>query len=212
LAPRGRWFHGAARFEDHDMRMFKRVKGLILSPDAEWAAIEAAPASVAALYRDYILILAALPPFASFLGAYFFGVSHGTAGLVHPTFVGGLLRAIVQYGLSLPMIFVVAFITSSIAPYFEGKANDARALELIAYSCTPAWLATLFGLIPGLRFLDILGFYGLYLFYLGLPRMTKCPRDHADVFALAVIVVMIATGALHGWIVHLIAPWGEIAR
>jgi hypothetical protein len=101
----------------------------------------------------------------------------------------------------------VAFVISSVAPHFDGKADDKRALTLAAYSYTPAWLAAGFGLVPGLRWLDILGLYGLYVFYHGLPRMMKCPKDHNDVLTLVVLVLTIATGALHAWIVHFIAPW-----
>jgi hypothetical protein len=37
--------------------------------------------------------------------------------------------------------------------------------------------------------------------------MMKCPKDHADVFTLAVLALTISTGALHAWVVHMVAPW-----
>ena len=118
------------------------------------------------------------------------------------------MRAFVQYSLSLPLLYLVAFVISSIAPHFDGKADDKRALTLAAYSYTPAWLAAVAGLVPALRWLDILGFYGIYVFYHGLTRMMKCPRDHADVFTLTALVLTVATGVLHAWMVHMvIAPW-----
>lgn len=188
------------------MDLVKRVKGLILSPQAEWAVIEEENSSVPVLYRSYIAILAVIPPFATFLGGWLFGYSRGHMGVVHPTFLGGLSRAATQYLLSLPAIYLVAFVISSIAPQFDGKSDDRRALALIAYSYTPAWLAALFGLVPGLRFLDILGVYGVWIFHLGLTRMMRCPKDNADVFTLIALFLAVATGALHAWIVHFIAP------
>jgi hypothetical protein len=188
------------------MNLIRRVKGLIFSPDAEWAVIENEKATIGELYRRYIIFLAAIPPFASFFGVWLFGYSRGALGEAHVTFSGGMVRAIAQYCVSLPMIFVVAFVLSSAAPTFDGRTNDARALALAAYSYTPAWLAEIFGLAPGLRWLDILGFYGIYLFYLGAPRMLKCPKDNADVLTLVALVVSIAAGALHAFIVRLIAP------
>jgi hypothetical protein len=188
------------------MNIPKRIKGLILSPDEEWALIDAEKKSVFELYRDYIVYLALIPPFAGFLGGYFFGFGHapGLAGLSLP---GGLLRAALQYALSLPLLYIVAFVLSSLAPHFDGKSDDTRALTLAAYSYTPAWLAALFGLAPSLRWLDVLGFYGVYVFYHGLPRMLKCPKDHADVFTLLALILSIATGVLHAWIVSMAAPW-----
>jgi tetrahydromethanopterin S-methyltransferase subunit C len=189
------------------MNIVKRIKGLIIAPEAEWAIIEAEDKGVVELYRSYIVYLALIPPFASFLGGYFFGFGRGPADVGHLSLGGGLLRAFVQYALSLPLLYLVAFVISTIAPHFDGKADDKRALTLAAYSYTPAWVAAVFGLIPGLRWLDILGFYGIYLLYHGLPRMMKCPKDHADVFTLVILALTIATGALHAWIVHSVAPW-----
>jgi hypothetical protein len=181
--------------------LVSRVKGLILSPQKEWEAIDSENASIVDLYRHYILILAAIPPFASFLGAWLFG-SRG----LHPTFAGGLFRALVQYALSLPALFAIAFVISMAAPHFDGKSDDRRALALAAYSYTPAWLAAIFGLVPGLRFLDVLGFYGIYVFSHGLTRMMRVPKDNLDVFTLVTLFLTVAMGALHAWIVSAIAP------
>jgi hypothetical protein len=188
------------------MRLLSRIKGLILNPQTEWAQISQEDTSVFNLYRDYVAILALLPPFASFFGSWLFGFSYGSQGIMHPTFAGGLYRAFVQYLLSLPAFFLVAFVISSIAPHFEGKTDDRRALMLTAYSFTPVWLASLFGLIPGLRWLDVLGFYGIYVYSVGLPAMMRVPKENLDVFTLATLFLAVATVALHGWLVHFIAP------
>jgi Yip1 domain len=188
------------------MRLLSRIKGLILNPQTEWAQISQEDTSVFNLYRDYVAILALLPPFASFFGSWLFGFSYGSQGIMHPTFAGGLYRAFVQYLLSLPAFFLVAFVISAIAPHFEGKTDDRRALMLTAYSFTPVWLASLFGLIPGLRWLDVLGFYGIYVYSVGLPAMMRVPKENLDVFTLATLFLAVATVALHGWLVHFIAP------
>ena len=181
--------------------LISRAKGVILTPQKEWEEIETEETSIAELYREYIAILAAIPPFASFLGSWLFGLR----GL-HPTFGQGLFRAVVQYALSLPALFMIAFVISMMAPHFDGKSDDRRALMLAAYSYTPAWLAALFGLAPGLRFLDVLGFYGIYVFSLGLTRLLRVPKDNLDVFTLVALFLTVATGALHAWVVSLIAP------
>ncbi|PPD42496.1 MAG: YIP1 family protein [Methylocystis sp.] len=181
--------------------LVSRVKGVILSPQKEWDEIEAEDSTIVDLYRNYIVILAAIPPFASFLGAWLLG-SRG----LHPTFAQGVFRALVQYSLSLPALFIVAFVISMAAPHFDGKTDDRRALMLAAYSYTPTWLAAFFGLVPGLRFLDVLGFYGVYVFSLGVTRMMRIPKDNLDVFTLVALFVTVATAALHAWVVSLIAP------
>jgi len=188
------------------MKLVQRVKGILFDTDAEWARIEQEGVSVPALYREHILYLAAIPPFATFLGAWLFGYSGGVFAGAHPAFAPGLARAALQYGLSLPLLYLVGFVISSLAPHFDGESDDARALALAVYSYTPAWLAEASGLIPGMRWLDIFGFYGVYVFYLGLPRMLKCPKDHADIFTLVVLTLTVAAAAGHAFVVHWLAP------
>ncbi|ARN81390.1 Yip1 family protein [Methylocystis bryophila] len=193
------------------MGMLERIKGLLIDPEGEWALIEAQRPSVLDIYRSYVLPLALIPPFASFLGGYFFGFGRPTLEVAHLTFWGGLLRAGLQYALSLPLLFLIAFLLSSLAPHFDGKSDDRRAMALTAFSYTPVWLASLFGLVPGLRWLDILGLYGIYVFYHGVTRMLRCPKDNVDVLTLVALAAAIAAATLHGWLVHLLAPWRAVA-
>lgn len=188
------------------MQLFERVKNLIVSPQIEWEVIETEDLSTRELYLRYILILAAIPPFANFLGVWLFGYAHGADGWVHTGFFAGFLRAAIQYALSLPALYMIAFIASYLAPHFDGVSDDRRALTLIAYSATPACVVAAFSLVPFLRWLDVLGLYGLYLFSLGLPRMLRVPKENADIFTVAIVAMAIATGVLHAWIVHLVAP------
>ena len=193
------------------MSILARIKGLLFTPESEWALIEAQGPTIFEIYRDYVLPLALIPPLAGFLGGYFFGFGGSPHEVSHLTFAGGLIRAGLQYVLSLPLLFLVAFVLSSLAPHFEGESDDGRALALTAYSYTPAWLASLFGLLPHLRWLDILGLYGLYIFYHGLPRMLRCPKGNADILTFVALLVSIAAGVLHAWLVHTLAPWRSVA-
>lgn len=188
------------------MSVMSRIKAIILTPRTEWEQIEKEETSIRDLYVRYIALLALIPPFANFISVWLFGYSRGHLGYVHATFGSGLFRAIVQYALSLPLLFMVAFVMSMAAPFFEGKSDDRRALALAAYSYTPAWLASAFGLVPGLRWLDVLGIYGVYVFAQGASRMMRLPEENLDVFTLVALLLSIAAGALHAWIVHAIAP------
>ncbi|MGA7430469.1 MAG: hypothetical protein WBW35_08580, partial [Xanthobacteraceae bacterium] len=46
----------------------------------------------------------------------------------------------------------------------------------------------IFLLLPGLHFLVLLGFYGLYILWLGLPRLAKVPDQMSLTFAIAITV------------------------
>jgi hypothetical protein len=95
-------------------------------------------------------------------------------------------------------VFVVALIVDGLAPTFGGQKNFQNALKLTAYSYTPAWLAGIFLLIPGLSFLAILGLYGLYLLFLGLPPLMQAPRDKALPYAIAIVLGAIVLAIVIG--------------
>ena len=69
---------------------------------------------------------------------------------------------------------------------------------MTVYSYTPSWLAGVFLLIPGLRLLTILGLYGLYLLWLGLPSLMKSPEDKAIGYTAAVVICAIILALVIG--------------
>jgi Yip1-like protein len=76
-------------------------------------------------------------------------------------------------------------------------------LKVAVYSYTPAWIAGVFRLFPLMGILALFGaLYGLYLLYLGLPRLMKCPQEKAvgytAVVVIAAIVVSVVTAAIGG--------------
>jgi hypothetical protein len=62
------------------------------------------------------------------------------------------------------------------------------AFKVSAYSLTPTWLAGVFALIPALSFLTLLGLYGVYLLYLGLPRLMQAPEEKAVGYTAVVVL------------------------
>jgi hypothetical protein len=196
--------------KERAMDITARAKRIIVAPKTEWAAIEAEPMTVRDIYVNYIVPLAAVPTLANFLSGWLFGYARPSEGVVHLTFLGGLGRALLQYGLSLPLIYLVAVAVSRLAPSFEGKSDDLRAFKLVAFSYTPVWIASIFGLIPGLRWLDVLGLYGIYIFYLGVARMTRSKDEYADVFTAAGLALGVAASVLHAAILHFVVPIASV--
>ena len=162
-------------------QLFQRVKAIILTPQTEWPVIAREPAEPASLFTGYVAILALIPAVAGFIGMALIG------GYV--SIMTGLISAIVGYLMTFVGVFVVALIADALAPTFNAQKNFTNALKLTVYSYTPVWLAGIFALIPGLSFLQILGLYGLYLLYVGLPPMMQAPRDKALLYAGAIVVI-----------------------
>ncbi len=67
-----------------------------------------------------------------------------------------------------------------------------KAFKVAAYASTPGWLAGIFAIIPMLAWLALIGaLYGLYLLYLGLPRLMRVSEDKAIGYTVLVVVVQI---------------------
>ena len=182
------------------MTLIDRVKNIILAPKAEWPVIDREPGDVAYLFTSYVAILAAIPAICGFIGTSIIGFSLPGMGTVHMPVASGLMSAIVTYLLTFLIVYVVALIVDALSPTFGGRKDFANALKVTVYSYTPAWLCGIFLLIPGLRFLTILGLYGLYLLWLGLPPLMKSPQDKALGYAAAVVVCAIIIGIILGMI------------
>ncbi len=179
------------------MDIVQRAKAIILTPAAEWRAIEPEFGDAGYLFANYVGILAAIPPACAFLRRTIFGWRGRRPGLhhVHHGFFADLFGAFVHYLVAFVIVYAMAVIIDGLAPTFSALKNQQNAMKLSAYSMTPAWIAGVFGLIPGLGFLRLLGLlYGVYVFWLGLPILMKPPSDKTGPYAVATVVCGIVLG------------------
>ena len=159
------------------MQLFERVQAILLTPRTEWPVIERERATMSDLFIKYVAILAAIPEIAHFIGQSLIGADRAPI-------VSGLMRAVIAYLTTWVMVYLIAAVINFLAPRFGGTRNFASALKLSVYSHTPLWLAGVFLLIPGLNFLLILGVYGLYLLWVGLPVLMQVPDERAFPYAI----------------------------
>ncbi len=183
-------------------KLFARVKGILLTPKTEWPVIAGEPTTVADLYKGYIVWLAAIPPLFAFLLMARFA----------PGFA--LTQLIVQYALTLAMIYVVALITDALAPNFGGSKDKVQALKTIAYSITASCVAGVAAILPLIGLLIGLAalVYTIYLLYLGLPHTMKCPPDRAGGYTAVIVVVTLIAGLLIGAVVGAVTGGGMFMR
>src|ERR1700704_2294153 len=163
------------------MKLVDRVKAILLTPRTEWPVIEQERTTMTDLFIGYVAILAAIPEVAHLIGQSFIGETRAPI-------VSGLLRAVIAYVASIAMVYVIAGVINLLVPRFGGEKSFSNALKLSVYSHTPLWLAGVFLLIPGLNFLLILGVYGVYLLWVGLPMLMRVPNDRAFSYAIVVTV------------------------
>jgi len=191
------------------MNLIERVKNILISPDAEWQVIAEEPGDVTTLFMRYVAILAAIPALAGFVGGSIIGMTV-SVGTFRVPILAGLINMVLGYVFSFVIVYAVALIVDVLAPSFRAERNFSAALKLTVYSFTPVWLAGIFILIPGLRFLSILGLYGLYLLWTGLTPLMKAPRDKSFFYALcivaAAIIVTVALAIVQGTVASIPRP------
>src|SRR5262249_51517364 len=177
------------------MDIVKRVKGILLIPETEWLTIEEEPGTPGYLFGTYAVYLAAIPALAGFIGASVIGVRSPLLGTMRAPLFTGLLGAVVGYVLNFVVIMLVAVVIDRLAPRFCAPKNFPNPPALTGYSHTPSWLGGMFFLVPGLRFLaSVVGLYGIYLLWLGVPRLMKTPSENALGYVAAVVVCVLLIG------------------
>jgi hypothetical protein len=175
------------------MALVERVKNILLTTKTEWPVIANESATVSSLYTGYIMILAAIGPIVAAVTV-------------------GVGVALVSYVISLAMLYVMALIVDALAPTFGGEKNFVRALQLLAYALTAAWIAGVFRLIPVIGDLVSLAasIYSIYTFYLGASVMGKCARDKAGVYTLVVVLCGFAISAVIAFVLFGIVGGGTM--
>jgi hypothetical protein len=191
------------------MDLVTRVKGILLSPASEWTTIEAESATIASIYTGYVIPLALIPAIAGFIGNSIIG--YGVFGShIRVPVSTGLGWACVQFVGTLAGVFVVGLIIDALAPSFGGQKSPVQALKVAAYSDTAVCVAGISALIPGFRWLGILGLYSLYLFWLGLPKLMKSPADKSLGYTVVVIVCAIVVFAVVGAVAGYLTGFGRM--
>lgn len=171
------------------MNIVERAKNICLTPKTEWPIIAAEPAATGPLITGYAAPLAAIGAICGFIGGALIGQTLPFVGHYRVPIVSALVGAIFSFGMALVGVFVLSLIINALAPTFGGEKNSGQALKLAVYSYTPAWLAGVLQIVPVLGLLGIFAaLYGVYLLYLGLPRLMKNPEDKSVVYTVVVFV------------------------
>jgi Yip1 domain len=151
-----------------------------------------------------VLPLAALAAIMHFISLFLVGTRGMFGGVMRMPLLWAATMAIYHLVMAVVAVFVIGFIIDALAPTFGGQKNMNQAVKVAAYSFTAAWVGSVFGILPYLGWLlaFLMAIYGLYILFLGLPRLMKSPEDKAigytAVVVIVAIVVMVIIGVVGG--------------
>jgi len=175
------------------MSLVDRAKNIIMTPKTEWAVIAAEEPNANKVFMSYALPLILLSAAASFIGhAFFWGAHYGLGGLGGSAITWGIYSAVMVIVAGVLGVWLTAMVVNALAPSFGSEKNMGRAMQLICYSYTPAWIGGLLMIYPPLGIIgSLFGLYGLYLIYLGLPYTMKTPTDKVITYEVISIIVLV---------------------
>jgi hypothetical protein len=170
------------------MNILQRAKNIIVTPKTEWLVIAAEEPNTAEIFKGYVLPLALIPAIAYVIGLGVIGMG------MMSSFSWGIAMALIQFILAFVGVYISAYVIAFLAPKFGSQQDMGRAVQLVAYSYTPAWVAGILSIVPTLGVLAFVGgIYGLYLMYLGLPHMMKTPQDKIVAYLVVSIIAVVVT-------------------
>ncbi|HVG17116.1 MAG TPA: Yip1 family protein [Chitinophagaceae bacterium] len=181
------------------MNLFDRAKNIIVSPNTEWNVIAAEQPDAPKIITGYVLPLAGLAAAAAFIGYGLIGFN--VLGYRMSGVNWGLYQALSVLISAIVSVYVSAFVIDALAPNFGSEKNLARSVQLVAYSFTPAWIGGMLSIFPALAFLGgLFALYGLYLLYLGMPKLKRTPTDKQTTYFIVSLVAIIVVYLVIGWI------------
>ncbi len=187
--------------------ILNRVKSLLLTPDTAWDNIKNENESITNIYKNYLIVLAAITPFFNWfslcvLGNNAYGITYRA-----PLF-GSLIYAVLIYFTLLASVYTSALILEKLAPKFEGSTTLDNAFKLVAYASTPIYISGLFSLLPVIGTLASLAgaIYSIYLFFKGFPKFIQIDETKKITFIAASIACMFVANLLFFLIIMQFAP------
>ena len=185
------------------MNLIERAKNILISPAKEWDVIAGEVPDVNKIFTGYVIPLAGAAAVAAFIGYGLIGFN--MLGYRMGGIDWGLYQALVSFIISVCSVFLTAFVIDALAPSFGSEKNFGRSFQLVAYSYTAGWIGGLFQILPVIAFLGtILSLYGLYILYIGMPKLKYTPADKHIGYFVVTLIVLIAVYIVIGLILSAI--------
>lgn len=194
------------------MNLIERAKNICLTPKTEWDVISTETTETSQLLLGYVLPLAGLSALMGFVSNSIIG--HSAFGItVRSSILGGIGMAVLTLVMAVVAVFLISLVINVLAPSFGGEKNSAQAMKAAAYSLTPAWLSSVFQLLPwiGILLMFAAGCYGIYLLYFALMKLMKSPEDKAVGYTAVTVICTFVLGAIFSALTMCVGGLGMMA-
>ncbi|MDH3311385.1 MAG: YIP1 family protein [Gammaproteobacteria bacterium] len=177
--------------------VLSHVWGLLAYPEKEWKTIRKESCTIGKCYCTHVLLLAAIPPIAGYIGTTQVGWQVVSREVHKLTPESGLWIAGLSYLTILVAVFTIGKLIHWMGQTYGAKQPLSQCIALAAYTATPLYLSGIMLLYPLLWLNLLLGLpvlaYTVYLLYTGVPIMMGIPRERGFLFSTAVLAVGLVT-------------------
>ena len=174
--------------------LLSHVPGMFTHPDEEWESIRkehTGPFRMA----TYVCVLALIAPVCAYISTTQYGWQVGDGQLIFLSQSSAMTLSIMTYIAIVAGVYFIGYMIDWMSRNY-GSGHDeyaANGIALVAYSCSPLFLAGLALLSPepwinAAVFLAAAA-YAAYLMYDGLPHVLQISKDQAFFFEGAILTV-----------------------
>ncbi len=165
--------------------LYHRTKYFIINPGKAWEVVHRENRPMQFVRGSFFLPLIILVTVSAFLGSMFF-----INTTLKPMY--SVLAAITTFLFLYLGVYASAFALREIMRAMDLGHDFIVAFKLVAYSMAPIFLSlTVSRLFESLLFINVLGLYGLYIFWIGMEAMVN-PPDHKKLpMIIATVVSML---------------------
>jgi len=169
-----------------DLRfLYHRTKYFIINPGKAWEVVHREERPMKFVRGSFFLPLIILVSVSAFLGSMFF-----INTTLKPMY--SVLAAITTFLFLYLGVYGSAFAVREIMRFLGLGHDFLVAFKLVAYSMAPIFLSlTVSRLFESLLFINVLGLYGLYIFWIGMEAMVNPPDQKKVPMIITTVVAML---------------------
>jgi len=170
--------------------LYHRIRYIILNPNIAWDAIKRENRPIKYVRGSFFLPIIIFVGICSFLGSLIF-----INTTLKPMY--SVLTGINTFLLLYVGVYALSFVVSEITKALDLGKDFLISFKLVAFSLAPMFICLAISkLFESLLFVNLLSFYGLYIFWVGMEKMIN-PPDHKKMpMMIATLVSMLIIFAL----------------
>lgn len=162
----------------------RSIKDIIFSPVTHWETIASENTPYRLIRNSFFLPLIILVSLSAFMGSILF--INAELSPAYSIFVSTKC-----FGLLLFTVYTTAYILSEITNPLDLGKDFNLSFRIVVFSISPFLICQIFSrLFESLLFVNIIGFYGLYIFWTGAEKMLTPPQYKKMPLLIATVITI----------------------